>query len=105
MPKLITIKAPTDAGTKDVEGYLVRLYVGAKQERFLLQHEPTGEVVLTHYDSGMRVGSLSPIKLRYARSYRRITDRAAAVELLNELVEKHGQERVWNVMQNAPVLN
>lgn len=123
MPKLVTIKAPAianrpaydkrgrqvvavgDTTTIDVEGYVVWLYVGAYRHKFLLQQTHTNEVFLTDYASGLQLGSLTPIKLRSFRSYVRMTDRAAAIELLNDRVTQHGAAKILQRLTEAPRLN
>jgi hypothetical protein len=54
------------------------------------------EKLLTHYKSGMNMGSTSPIKMRYMRTGKRLTDRSAAELLLLDLISKHGEDRVKN---------
>ena len=76
MPKLVTITAPSlnSDGTVEVTGNVVHLYAGAYRHKFLIQHTITSERLLTHYASGLKLGSLSPIKLAAARNQTRMTD-------------------------------
>lgn len=111
MAKLVTIKAPAmEKGkvvTLDVQGYVALLYVGTRQEKFLLQldHADGKPAHLTHYASGMKVGNLNAVKALHHISYQRMTDREAAKRLLHSLVVKHGTDKVLARMQAAAVLN
>lgn len=113
MPKLITFKAPAMDNGKYVQvekkGFVVRLYVGNIQEKFVLQVSdlfPDEIECLTHYASGNKVGSLSHIKIRtMCGTGGRLTDKEAAKILINETVSRVGAERMLNTMNRAPVLN
>lgn len=106
MAKVVTIQAPSNKGLFEVRGVVAKLYVGAYQRKFLLQEDGApGRTVLTHYASGMRIGDLTPIKFAGGRVHERLTDREAARRLLDELVAKHGAERVLETMDRAPVRN
>ncbi len=116
MAKLVTFKTPALDKAKgkiiheERSGYVVHLYVGQCQDKFVLQKaRHTDEVeCLTHYASGMKVGDLNPIRIRHMCSYgtsHRPTDRSVAQELLNDLVAAHGFERVRSRMRAATVIN
>ncbi|MDK4729357.1 hypothetical protein [Rhizobium phaseoli] len=115
MPKLITFKAPALDKGKIVHieksGYVVKLYVGNIQEKFVIQTSdlfPEEGEFLTHYASGNKVGALNPIKIRNMTGWgtaHRTTDREAAKQLLEEIVAKVGADKVLKVMRAAPVLN
>lgn len=106
MSTLKTIQVPThDGPLVEVQGRVVFLYVANVQEKFLLQQTRHGEVLLTHYASGLCVGSLTPIHLRAARGRGSKTDREAAIELLADLSDKHGAETVRQRLDSAPVIN
>lgn len=117
MPKIITYKAPALNDKGKIEhiekrGYVVKLYVGNVQEKFVIQMSdlfPDEGEFLVHYASGNKVGSLNEIKIRnmcsMGTSGYRLTDRKAAETLLTDLVAKHGAEKIRNVMKAAPVLN
>ena len=107
MATLVTIKAPNKTKTAlvKVSGYVIRLYVGLSQEKLLLQQTPQGEVVLTHYASGLNMGSLTPIKLAAARSGRNLTDREAAVSRIDQLISRLGVDKVRETMATAEVIN
>lgn len=117
MGKLITFKAPAfDKSTGKIvhvekRGFVVRLYVGNIQEKFVLQvsdlfeNEPE---FLTHFASGNKVGPLNPIKIRNLctrGNASRMTDRQAAEILLKETCDRVGADKVRAVMNSAPVIN
>ncbi len=113
MPKVITFLAPAidpktrQAMTVERRGVVALLYVGNIQEKFVLQFRAGTDTVecLTHYASGYKFGDLAPIKLRHARSYRTMTDRAAAEELISDAVAKRGADDIRKIMNAMPVLN
>lgn len=105
MAKLHTINIPTKTGIETASGFVALLFVGRSQYKFLLQKTTTSEVILTHFASGYRLGSLTPIKLHYFRSYYKMKDRAAAEIFICELVNKYGAEPIMKKLDNAPVIN
>jgi hypothetical protein len=112
MAKLISFNVPVqDRKTKAItmeqkQGYVALLYVGNYQQKFVLQTNDIGEVkTLTHWASGMRVGDLDPIKVRYWTSYSRMTDREAANHLLVDACVRIGTDKVLATMNAAPVIN
>jgi hypothetical protein len=101
-----TIKSRSKTGElMEVSGTVILLDVGGKKIKFLLQVTNTREVFLTHYASGRLLGSLTPYKLAAHRSYKKLTDRAAAVIMLEKLIEKHGLDRVLVIFNSAEQLN
>lgn len=106
-----TIKAPHahkkngQIEYKEVSGKVALLYVGNVRYRFLLQETPHGEVFLTHYANGRRLGSLTPVKLRHFKSYYTLKNREAAKILIADLVSKHGIDGVLRKLDSAPVVN
>jgi hypothetical protein len=112
MAKLISFNVPVqDRKTKAItseqkQGYVALLYVGNYQKKFVLQCDANGEVrTLTHWASGMRVGDLDPIKVRYWSSYSTLSDRDAAKMLLADVVAKIGADKACATMEAAPVIN
>lgn len=93
--------------TEERRGVVALLYVGNYQEKFMLQFRRDRDEVeaLVHYASGYKFGDLAPIKLRYARSYQSMTDRAAAEELIADVVRLRGADDVRKIMAAMPVLN
>ena len=106
-----TIKAPCkdkktgELSKIDITGKVALLYVGNVRFKFLLREMHNGEIILTHYGSGYSLGSLTPVKLRYFKSYNSLKDREAAKILLSELVAKHGPEKVRSKLDSAPTIN
>lgn len=113
MPKVITFQTPVlekkskEIVTEERQGFVALLYVGNVQEKFVLQFERKSTEVecLTHFASGQKVGSLNPIKVRNFRSYSRMTDRAAAEELIKDIIARHGADTVRAKLNAAPILN
>lgn len=81
----------------EVTGQVCIIDVDGHKIRFLI-HDDT----LTHIASGRRVGNLNGIKALHHRSYFRLTDRAAAVELVRNLVARHGLAKVRDNFLNPP---
>jgi hypothetical protein len=100
-----TIYAPTKKGNVQISGKVALLYVGQYRHKFLLQETPHSEVFLTDYASGYNLGSLTPIKLNNFKSYHKMTDRAAAIELLKRRVTKYGASKVNDMLNAAPTIN
>jgi hypothetical protein len=115
MSKVITFNVPVqDRKTKAVtqearRGVIAVLPVGDKPYRFVLQKDSNGKAdCLTHWESGMRVGSLADTMLRVmcARGHHaRVTDRHAAELLLANLIAHKGADAVRAVIDAAPVIN
>ena len=105
MQKQITINIPTTAGIKQAEGSVCFLKVGDTRHKFFLQKTECSEVFLTDFASGMKLGSLTPIKLSNMRSYHRMTDRAAAQELVDKLIQKHDVKKVLEIINAAERIN
>jgi hypothetical protein len=113
MAKVITFKAPAihpktrEKMTVEHRGVIALLYVGNIQEKFVLQYRDGSDDVecLTHYASGYKFGDLNPIKLRHARSYKTLTDRAAAEELIADVLRVRSADDVRKIMNAMPVIN
>ena len=60
---------------------------------------------LTHYASGRRICDLRPYQILLFRSYRRVPDREAAKLALQDLADKVGADKAWQIMDSAPVIN
>jgi len=109
MSKLVTIKAPIK-GVKqqtNVSGYVVKLYVGQYQHKFLLQQTPYNETFLTHFGSGQKLGSVSHCKMMDFIHYgnKNPTDREIAKKLIDDLIHRHGVDRVNEIINLAPIIN
>ena len=111
MSKVQTIKATTTNGFIEVQGKACFLMIGGKRHKFFLQNAQQGtsasrcEVFLTDYLSGRRIASLTPVKLRYTRTGYGMTDRAAAIETLDCIIEKHGETQVIARLSHAEKIN
>lgn len=110
MTKRIKFKTPVQNrdGERSIEeryGVIAKLYVGPYQEKFVLQEGKTGGTELAHFATGYKLGDLTPIKLRHMRSYKRMTDRAAAEIYIEELIAQHGHELVRSRLAEQPVIN
>ena len=110
MSKTVTINAPHAKDGKrttlPISGKVAWLMVGEQRHKFLLQETPgITEVFLTHFASGYKLGSLSPIKFRNHRTGWRMLDRAAAIELIKELVASNGADRINVKLDSAPKIN
>lgn len=114
MAKLVTYKVPAlDKGkliTMEKQGFVANLYVGNVQERFMLQIDATGAPAhLVHYATGQKFGdTLNSVKVRNMLAYghaHRTTDRAAAEQIIAEIVARIGLDKVRAVMKGAPIIN
>jgi hypothetical protein len=99
------INIPTKDGLRKATGRIALLYVGNIQHKFYIQDTETSEKVLTHYASGMKLGSLTPIKMKHFKNYSSLKDREAAKILLQDLIDKHGVDRVTVKLNSAQVIN
>lgn len=100
---MATIKVPTKDGTRDATGKVIKLYVGQYQQKFLLQETAPGAIHLTHFASGYTLGPLD--KFSCTGSHYQATPRERAIELIAELVAKHGADRINVKINSAPVIN
>lgn len=111
MNKLTTIKAPCDdcrEGVIKITGKVVFLLVGGNKHKFLIhKHHAVvnDEMFLSDYASGRKFGSLTPVKLKYAKSYKKLTDRSAAEQLILEKIKMYGLQRVLVVLNSAAKIN
>lgn len=113
MGKVITFKVPQmhprtrELSTAERRGQIALLYVGNIQEKFVLQYYADRDEVesLVHYASGYKFGELNPIKLRSARSYQRMTDRAAAEALIADVLRVRSADDVRKIMAAMPIIN
>lgn len=113
MAKLITFKTPVvtpktrEHTIEDRQGYVVLLYVGNYQEKFVLQVERDGTKPekLVHYASGYVFGDLNSMRIQCLRSYSSLTDREAAKRLIDDVVAKRGADNVREIMAGMSVLN
>lgn len=106
MGKTVTIKAPVkEGGTVEVSGKVCWLHVGDQRHKFLIQETNTRERFLTHFGSGHKLGSLTPIKIANMVSYKTMTDRAAAELLVKKVVRSLGADRANEIINAAPVIN
>jgi len=97
----------TADGPVEVEAQVVRIYVGNIQERFFI-HENGSDTVLSHYDSGQRVGGIGEIILASAVRWGTggaLNRREAAKQLIERIVEAKGADRVRSVLKAAPTIN
>ena len=115
MAKLITYKVPAnDKGTivyQEKQGYVANLMVGETKVKFVLQLGlggfPDG---LAHYASGQLFGEKSlnqkkiENRLRHGSGYR-TTNRDAAQDIINEIVDRFGVVKIMELLNSAPVLN
>lgn len=102
------VSIATAKGPHPVEAKPLRLYVGARQERFFIHDDAAEGAILSHYASGQRVGALAPIKLTAAVRWGTggtITDREAAKRLIAKVIERNGADKALAVMNAAPRIN
>ena len=63
---------------------------------------------LSHFASGFRFGNLNDVKIRNMCAFghhHRMTDREAAVALVDNVVARKGADAVLDVINAAPILN
>lgn len=95
-------------GYSEISGNCYIFKIGTQKIKFMVHTAPeskASELFLSHYKSGQKIGSLTPIRIRHMKSYLRLTDRSAAETLINELIDKHGVDRVLTVINSAEVIN
>lgn len=99
MAKSIQIIA-VDGTTRAVDGQTAMFDFGGRKLRAFI-HDKT----LTHYASGRRICDLRPYQILLFRSYKRVPDREAARLALQDLADKVGPEKAWQIIDSAPVIN
>jgi hypothetical protein len=112
MPKLITFKIPTEAGTREAQGYIAWLDVAGTRYKFVLQLDITKPTILTDYRTGFRLGSFAGMILaRYVRSPYAYTEsisgtyRKTAQDFLGTIIARHGADFVRARLAEKPTLN
>jgi len=105
----VTFNIPTDAGITTAKGLPIWFTIGRRRIRFMLQYNSDGKIkYLTHYASGMRLGSLNDMHneliCRYS-SYHRFTKRDLAIELITKIVDTRGAEELLAKLDTVPVIN
>lgn len=116
MSKLITYRvpcfppkpkrgAPPAIVYEERSGKVVLAPLDGRTVKFVLQDEPVFGPKLVHYASGMVVGALNPIKVRYWRSSYSMSDRAAALILLSDIAARVGEKTMADKINAAPVIN
>jgi microcystin-dependent protein len=95
----------TANGSKEVNGRVIKLYVGNVQEEFTIHDLPGTGPVLSHYGSGYQLTELRGIKVANMRNYSAPSDREAAKIYVDKLVAQYGADRVRAVMRSHPIIN
>jgi len=105
--KMKTIKSISkDGECFELSGNVALLYVGNKRYKFLIHCYGTTEKFLTHFASGKKLGSLTPlIYENFKSNYTFIKDRELAKLLIEKLINKHGVERVQFAIDSAQAIN
>lgn len=91
--------------TQSVDAYVMRLYVGGVQHRFMVHKDVTGAAQLSDLRSGYRIGSLDQIKALNFRSYQTMTDRRAAELLIQKAIDRSGADQVRAKLAEPPTIN
>jgi hypothetical protein len=101
-----TIRSISEKGEYfELSGNVALLYVGNKRYKFLIHCNGTTEKFLTHFASGKKLGSLTPIIYENFKSNSTLKDRELAKLLIEKLINKHGAERVQVTMDSAQAIN
>lgn len=96
-----TIKIPTTDGIVEVSGDVVILPIGETKQKFLIHTLGLSpDLILTHYKSGKRIGRL--VTMEWCDD---IKPRQAAINLIGNLVNQHGVDRLIVVMHSAETVN
>ena len=105
--KMRTIKSISEGGECfELSGNVALLYVGNKRYKFLIHCYGTTEKFLTHFASGKKLGSLTPlIYENFKSNYTFIKDRELSKLLIEKLINKHGVERVQVAIDSAQAIN
>ena len=92
-----------DGSTAIVIGKIAILPIGKNKVKFFI-HGGT----LSHFASGFRFGNLNDVKIRNMcrlGHHHTMTDREAAVALIDSVVARKGATEVLDVINAAPILN
>ena len=92
-----------DGSTALVLGRVAILPVGKTKVKFFIH-----DGMLSHFASGFRFGNLNDVKIRNMcrlGHHHTMTDREAAVVLVNDVVARKGATEVLDVINAAPILN
>ena len=115
-PQTIKVALEKEAlnNTYEKEGTVTRqkvfFQIGDQRVAFLIhppyEVENSPERVLTHWPTGARIDSLTPVKLRLSRDgAARVTDRDAAKELIEALIRHYTAEVLIERFASLPVIN
>ena len=99
MAKLMR-KALANGETDTVSGRIMILPLGNRKLRAFVHGE-----TLSHYASGRRICDLRPYMILRFRSYGRRDKRGDALMALQDLENKIGAAKAWQVIDSAPVIN
>jgi hypothetical protein len=92
-----------DGSTALVLGRVAILAVGKTKVKFFIH-----DGMLSHFASGFRFGNLNDIKIRAMCAFghhHSMTDREAAIALIDSVVARRGAAEVLDVINAAPHLN
>jgi len=111
MPAKITFNKATVKGPKPATGYVALLPVGDKTVKFVLQDDAFETPCLTHYASGIITIHSNTVAARKLAKYvanpysTPMTDRQICAEILNEIVNQHGAEKILAKFDAAKIIN
>lgn len=89
-----------DGSTRRVSGRVMILPLGNRKLRAIVHGE-----TLSHCASGYRICDLRPYMILNYNSWRKRDKRADAMLALQDLAEKIGVAKAWQVIDAAPVIN
>jgi len=89
-----------DGTTARVQGAVAILTLGDRKLRAFIHGD-----TLTHYASGRRICDLRHYAILNYRSNRRRDRRADACLALQDLAQRIGADKAWQVIEAAPVIN
>lgn len=89
-----------NGNTRRVSGRVMILPLGNRKLRAFVHGE-----TLSHYASGYRICDLRPYMILNHNSWRKRDKRADAMLALQDLEQKIGVAKAWQVIDSAPVIN
>lgn len=98
----------TPEGPQEVEGVPYCTMIGGRKARLFIHTEsPIEGARLSCQRSGMMLGKLAPLMLaRFVATgdTQNGKETVGAALLINDLIARHGPEKLWRVMDSAPDL-
>lgn len=112
MSKRIRFNVPSETGIRQVDGHIVRLMLGNRRHKFVLQYDITRPTLLTDYRTGYGIANLAgKVLARHLQNggYINIETvtyiRGIAQEYVDDLAAQIGVETFKQKLAEPPTIN